>query len=118
MRLIERFRLAFEGKRIVPPREAGPISDHPGLQEDDVDFILGEHLLRKYSDRVFYGPGAEAAEARRAERINPISVMGEVKEMPIRTRKRKARDTITTLIHKRDKLKREVETHEKRNRAK
>jgi hypothetical protein len=59
------------GGRLKHPHEAGPIKGAPGVHEEDADFIASAGLLSKWGDVEFYGPGAEAAHARRAERLSP-----------------------------------------------
>jgi len=59
------------GKHTQPPQpdEPGPVADDPTLSEKDVDFILAEHILRKWGDVEYIGPGAAEAEKRRAESL-------------------------------------------------
>jgi hypothetical protein len=76
MKLIDRMRLAFKGKRYEPTKEAGPISGRPDIQADDINFILTEHILRKWGDVEFYGPGAEEAYARRDKTLGIKSSRG------------------------------------------
>ena len=58
------------GGRLKHPHEAGPIKGAPSVQEEDADFIVSAGLLSKWGDVEFYGPGAAAAYARRAERLS------------------------------------------------
>jgi hypothetical protein len=58
------------GGGLKHPREAGPIKGAPGVHEEDAAFIVSAGLLSKWSDVEFYGPGAAAAYARRAERLS------------------------------------------------
>jgi len=59
------------GGRLKHPYEAGPIKGTPGVHEEDADFIASAGLLGKWDGIEFYGPGAAAAYARRAERLSP-----------------------------------------------
>ena len=118
MRLIEIMKLVFQGKRLMPPKETGPIAEAPDLQEDDIDFILSEHVLRKFGDREFYGPGAEEARLRRDRALGRIPLTEETEKAPTpkkrkSAREKKPRNLLAALIKKRDKLKKEIEKYEK-----
>lgn len=116
MSLVDIFKLVFRGKRPSLMKEPGPISEAPALQDNDIHFILREHILRKFGDREFYGPGAGEVGQQRARSLG-IAPLGKAevprpkKEKP--ARKRKSRNLLAGLIQKRDKLKREIEDHEK-----
>jgi len=81
------------------------------LHEDDLRFILSEHVLRNYGEREYIGPGAAEAEARRTARLNPdLKESAQVKvEKPKRRRLSKAE----RLQRKLEKLRAEVEKLEK-----
>jgi len=61
--------VAHGGRLAFPAKTPGPIKGAPSVQEEDADFIVSAGLLSKWGDVEFYGPGAAAAYARRAERL-------------------------------------------------
>jgi len=63
--------VAHGGRLAFPAKTPGPIKGAPSVQEEDADFIASAGLLGKWDGIEFYGPGAEAAYARRAERLSP-----------------------------------------------
>ena len=63
---MDRFKSALSGKHLIPPKEPGPVFDDPNIQQDDIDFIRQAHILGKWGDVEYYGPGAAEAEERRA----------------------------------------------------
>jgi hypothetical protein len=62
--------VAHGGRLAFPAKTPGPIKGAPSVQEEDADFIVSAGLLSKWGDVEFYGPGAAAAYARRAERLS------------------------------------------------
>jgi len=62
--------VAGGGRLARPAKIPGPIKGAPSVQEEDADFIASAGLLGKWDGIEFYGPGAEAAYARRAERLS------------------------------------------------
>jgi len=69
-RIARAWKHVADGGGLKHPREAGPIEGAPSVHEEDADFIASAGLLSKWNGVEFYGPGAEAAYARRAERLS------------------------------------------------
>ena len=88
-----RFLEAVQGRRYPWPREAGDFPEAPALQDDDVNFILAEHIRRKYEGRKYItggnstGPGKETRSRGKAGGISRL---------------------IRALLNKKDRLQREV----------
>jgi hypothetical protein len=122
MNLIDRFRLAFQGKKLASPKEPGPVPGLPSIQEDDIDFILSEHALRKWGDVEFYGPGAEEAYARRNRALGIKSPKKEAEEIEAKEEMRHASskkpgkrksNKRASLLRKKAKLEKEIEKLER-----
>jgi hypothetical protein len=69
---MERFkRVVSTGAREdhTPKREPGPFPGHPSVQLEDAKHIAGIMTSSKWSDVVYEGPGADAANKRRDESL-------------------------------------------------
>jgi len=89
MNLSQLFKLLVAGwrRRRVEPKPAAQ-SVVPALDEDDVHFITSEHVLGKWGDVEFYGPGAAEAYARRAKRLGiEVEAQDVLKKLTIKPAK-------------------------------
>jgi hypothetical protein len=69
MTIRKTFKKAIEKGRILIRVEPDPFPSAPGVSEHDGSVIVSEAARRLYDDIEFYGPGAEAANARREAEI-------------------------------------------------
>lgn len=69
MTIRKTFKKAIEKGRILFRVEPDPFPSAPGVSEHDASVIVGEAARRLYDDIEFYGPGADAANARREAAI-------------------------------------------------
>jgi hypothetical protein len=81
MTIRQRFKAAIGGirRRRVEP---GIDKDHPGVSAWDAGVIVSEAARRTFEDVQFYGPGADAANARRAATIARMDARIPAKEPP------------------------------------
>ena len=118
IRPIDAFKKVFKGKRLLPEKEPGPLRESPDLQDDDINFILSEHILRKYGDREYYGPGADED---RAEKERKEKEARQKKVAQIHGEKRQAREEnksqgkLGVLMQKIKNLKKEIEKYEEKD---
>ena len=91
MNLRRIFKAAVEKGIIRICVEPGPFPSDPGVSAWDASVMMDEAARRQWEDVEYYGPGRDAAEARRAAAIARMNARIPAKETPPPPTPKKAR---------------------------
>lgn len=114
MNIRKNFREALDGlrHRFIEP---GPCPGAPGVSDYDASIIVGEAAKRLYDDIEFYGPGADAAIARKEAGITRrdarilAKISAKATPPPPPVKKRRRRSKAERLQARAEKLRAEIE---------